>query len=114
MGAVPFPDSRKPGVFKEALQLGFLSFPPRTPFPVGVQECDRGSAAATSGPASLTAGGGGGRGRSFRGGDELPRRETFKTLISEKEMEEGGKDDTHTHSHFLRPAVISQASIFAA
>lgn len=51
-GCVPFPDSGKPCVFEEALQLEFLSFPPRTSFPAGVQECGRGSAAAASGPPS--------------------------------------------------------------
>lgn len=46
--AVSVPDSRKPRVFEEARHLRFLSFPPRTLFLVGVQECGYGSAAGVS------------------------------------------------------------------
>lgn len=47
-GGVAVPDSGKPCVFEEARHLRFLSFPPRTLFLVGVQECGYGSAAGVS------------------------------------------------------------------
>lgn len=46
-GAVPFPESRKPSV-EEAPWVWFLSFPPLTPFLVGVQECSQGSTSVAS------------------------------------------------------------------
>lgn len=46
-GALPFLESRKL-TFEEAQWVRFLSFPPLTPFLVGVQECGRGSSSVAS------------------------------------------------------------------